>query len=141
MFNTRPEPQSFEDRNFFPAFRDCPGEHVWDDRYLRDSDPDDPDSAGVNRKHWCLLGEIIQADTFIRPRIVAKDHTGVSYVVAFYPDNPDDMPRLLKDFKVGNTIAIFYPLVHNFLDGSLGVRVEESDEVLVRTYGPKWPRQ
>lgn len=128
---TQTKPQSFEDRNFFPSFRDCPGEHVWDERYFRDLDPNDPEGPGVNRKHWCLLGEIIQADTFLRPRIVAKDYKGDQFVVAFYPDRENDMPRLLKHFKVGNTIAIFYPLVHFFLDGSIGVRVEESDEVIV----------
>ncbi|KAI0844401.1 hypothetical protein F5Y00DRAFT_199390 [Daldinia vernicosa] len=129
---TRAEPQSFQDRELFPSFRDCPGEHVWDDRYLVDRG-----GAGTNRKHWCLLGEIIQADTIIRPRIVAKDHKGDRFVVAFYPDDPNDMPRLLKNFKVGNTIAIFYPLVHQFLDGSIGVRIEDSDEVLIIPLGFK----
>ncbi|KAI2780521.1 hypothetical protein F4815DRAFT_117503 [Daldinia loculata] len=130
---TQAEPQSFQDRAFFPSFRDCPLEHAWDDRYLVECG----ETAGVNRKHWCLLGDIIQADTMIRPRIVAKDHKGDRFVVAFYPDDPDDMPRLLKDFKVGNTIAIFYPLVHRFLDGSVGVRIEDSDEVLIIPLGFK----
>ncbi|KAI1415443.1 hypothetical protein F5Y13DRAFT_156025 [Hypoxylon sp. FL1857] len=121
------KPQSFQNREFFPLFRDCPLEHIWDDRYLVDTD----DEAGTNRKHWCLLGEIIQADTIIRPRIVARDFQDNQFVVAFYPDDPDDMPRLLKDFKAGNTIAIFYPLIHAFIDGTTGVRVEDSDEVLI----------
>ncbi|KAI1104093.1 hypothetical protein F4804DRAFT_308215 [Jackrogersella minutella] len=124
-------PQSFEDRNYFPSFKDCPYEHAWDDRYLVEDDPEDPDSSGINRKHWCLLGEIIQAENFIRPRIVAKDFKGHQFVVAFYPDDPNDMPRILKNFKVGNTIAIFYPLIHGFLDGTIGCRIEDSDEVLI----------
>ncbi|KAI1774848.1 hypothetical protein F4818DRAFT_416949 [Hypoxylon cercidicola] len=125
------KPQSFEDREYFPSFVDCPGEHAWDDRYFEDAHPSDPTSAVTNRKHWCLLGEIIQADTLIRPRIVAKDYKGDRFVVAFYPDDTNDMRRLLQNFKVGNTIAIFYALVHNFLDGSVGVRVEKSDRVLI----------
>ncbi|KAL7628303.1 hypothetical protein AAE478_002503 [Parahypoxylon ruwenzoriense] len=129
---TQDKPQSFEDHEFFPSFHDCPGESLWDSRYFRDTNPDDPDGgAGTHRKHWCLLGEIIEADTIIRPRIVAVDYQGNKFVVAFYPDNEDDMPRLLQRFKVGNTIAIFYPLVHLFLDGSTGTRIEESDEVLI----------
>ncbi|KAI1456287.1 hypothetical protein F4805DRAFT_433112 [Annulohypoxylon moriforme] len=124
-------PQSFEDSNYFPSFNECPLEHMWDDRYLVDLDPEDPDSAGMNKKHWCLLGEIIQADTFIRPRLVAKDRKGSEFVVAFYPDDEDDMPRLLKNFKVGNTVAIFYPVAHGFADGTIGVRVEDSDEVII----------
>ncbi|KAI5862639.1 hypothetical protein GGS23DRAFT_85397 [Durotheca rogersii] len=127
MPRTRDTPQSFEDREFFPAFRDCPAEHEWDDRYFIDSVP----GIGVNRKHWCLLGEIIQADTRIRPRIVAKDYRGEDFVVALYPDDEDDTPRLLRQFKVGNTIAIFYALTHGFLDGTIGVRVESTDECLI----------
>ncbi|KAI0886490.1 uncharacterized protein GGS22DRAFT_114170 [Annulohypoxylon maeteangense] len=125
------KPQSFKDRDYFPSFRNCPGEYSWDDRYLALLDPLNPDSALGNKKHWCLLAEIIEDDTLIHPRIVAKDHDGTNFVVAFYPDNPDDMPRLMKDFKVGNTIAIFYPLVHVFPDRTLGIRVEESDEVII----------
>ena len=134
----RDMPQSFEDRNFFPSFRECPGEHQWDDRYFRDADPDDPSCAGLYRKHWCLLGEIIQAENFIRPRIVAKDNRGKEFVVAFYPDNPSDMPRILKNFKAGNTIAIMYALGHGFLDGTIGVRVEETDDALVSSSSHGW---
>ncbi|XDG05033.1 hypothetical protein ABKA04_004648 [Annulohypoxylon sp. FPYF3050] len=123
--------QSFQDRDYFPSFRNCPGEHAWDDRYLVEADPGNPESALTNKKHWCLLGEIIDANTLIRPRIVAKDYEGHEFVVAFYPDDPNDMPRLLKNFTVGNTIAIFYPLVHGFLDGTWGIRVEDSDEVII----------
>lgn len=119
---TRSVPQSFEDREHFPAFKDLPGEHAWDDRYL---------AGATNRKHWCLLGEIIQAETIGRPRIVAKDFTGNQFTVVFHPDDEDDMPRLLGKFHRGNTIAIMEPLVHVFPDRTLGVRVEDSDEVLV----------
>ncbi|KAI2467337.1 hypothetical protein F4781DRAFT_402523 [Annulohypoxylon bovei var. microspora] len=125
------KPQSFEDREYFPSFRNCPSEHTWDDRYLVDAAPGSPDSTATNKKHWCLLGEIVQAENFIRPRLVAKDYEGREFVVAFYPDDPDDMPRLLQNFNVGNTVAIFYPLVHRFLDGTAGVRVEDSDEVII----------
>ena len=136
----RAEPQSFEDRNFFPSFHECPDEHEWDDRYYQDADPGNSDSAGHYRKHWCLLGEIIHTENFIRPRIVAKDNKGEEFVVAFYPDNPDDMPRILKNFKVGNTIAIMYALTHMFLDMTTGVRVEDTDDVLVCIYLAYWLR-
>ncbi|KAI1767765.1 hypothetical protein GGR53DRAFT_480560 [Hypoxylon sp. FL1150] len=131
------KPQSFKDHDFFPPFRECPGELVWDDRYFTDSDPDPnvPQGGATKRKHWCLLGAIIQTDTFICSRVVAQDYTGHKFVVAFYPNDQNDMPRLLENFKVGNTIAVFYPLVHNFLDGRIGVRVEETDEVLIIPLG------
>ncbi|KAI0834412.1 hypothetical protein F5Y06DRAFT_279199 [Hypoxylon sp. FL0890] len=118
------KPQSFQDREFFPSFCDCPYEQMRDDRYTSNT-------TGMNRKHWCLLGDIIQADTIIRPRIVAEDFQGNQFVVAFYPDDPNDMPRLLKHFKVGNTIAIFYPLIHYFLDGTTGFRVDDSGKALI----------
>ncbi|KAI1502761.1 hypothetical protein F5X99DRAFT_426932 [Biscogniauxia marginata] len=122
----RSEPQSSKDRNFFPPFADCPGENDLDDRYFMDADPvtdpQYPPGSMKNRKHWCLLGEIIQADTLLRPRIVARDAEGGEFVVAFYPDNPNDMPRLLRDFKVGYTIAVFYALKHLFLDRTAGRR-------------------
>ena len=127
----RAEPQSFEDRNFFPSFHERPHEFDWDDRYYEDMDPDDPSSALVYRKHWCLLGEIVEAEVFLRARIVAKDHQGRLFVVAFYPENPADMDRVMKNFCVGNTIVIMYALKHWFLDGTIGVRVEETDDVLV----------
>ncbi|KAI1467719.1 uncharacterized protein F4812DRAFT_459823 [Daldinia caldariorum] len=124
---TQAKPHSFQDREYFPSFRDCPLEYSWDDRYLRKNS----ENASVNRKHWCLLGEIIEANTIIRPRIVAKDHKGDSFVVAFYADDQNDMPRLLKHFKVGNTIVIFYPSIHYFLDGSIGVRVEDTGKIQI----------
>ncbi|KAI1377025.1 hypothetical protein F4677DRAFT_459405 [Hypoxylon crocopeplum] len=128
---TQSKPQSFEDHEFFPSFRDCPEEHAWDDRYLVEADPGHPDSAGTNWKHWCLLRDIIQADTIVRPRIVAKDHKGDRFVVGFYPDDPNDMPRILKNFTVGNTIVIFYPLVHHFLDRTIGVRVDNTTKASI----------
>ncbi|OTB15756.1 hypothetical protein K445DRAFT_101230 [Daldinia sp. EC12] len=131
MMATQAKPQSFMDRQYFPFFPDCPEEYSWDDRYLVEVGEGD----GVNRKHWCLLGQIMQADTILRPRIVAKDRDGNSFVVAFYPNDSNDMPRLLKNFKVGNTIAIFYPVVHQFLDGTMGVRVEDTDEVSIIPLG------
>ncbi|KAI1204063.1 uncharacterized protein F4807DRAFT_472922 [Annulohypoxylon truncatum] len=74
---------------------------------------------------------MIEANTIIHPRIMAKDYEVHKFVVTFYPDSPDDMPRPLKDFKVGNTIAIFYTLVHSFRDRTIGYRIEHSDEVTV----------
>ncbi|KAI1194060.1 hypothetical protein F5X97DRAFT_327899 [Nemania serpens] len=97
---------SWEDRDHFITFCDAPGEWEF------------PDLAYEH--HSCLLGEVIQADTFLRPRLVT-DQT--------------EMPRLLKDFKVGYTIAIFYPVSHGFLDGTVGFRVEKTDKVLVIPLG------
>ncbi|KAI0603051.1 hypothetical protein F4775DRAFT_531943 [Biscogniauxia sp. FL1348] len=135
MAARRSTPQSFRSRSYFPAFAEVPGDHVADDRYHVDVDPavdvGYPAGGMINRKHWCLLGQVVQADTLIRPRLVARDVRGREFVVAFYPEDRADMPRLLRDFKPGNTIAIMYALGHYFLDGTAGVRVEETDQVII----------
>ncbi|KAJ8127003.1 hypothetical protein O1611_g6634 [Lasiodiplodia mahajangana] len=109
--------QSWEDQDHFITFGDAPGD--WEYPHLPE------------KQHSCLLAEIIQADTFIRPRLVCRDVSNEKFIVAFYPDNEAEMPRLLEGFKVGYTIAIFYPIGHMFLDGTVGVRVEQTDKVLV----------
>ncbi|KAI1149017.1 hypothetical protein F4825DRAFT_464445 [Nemania diffusa] len=109
--------QSWEDKDHFISFSDAPGQ--WEKPSIQ------------SNKHSCLLGEIIQADTFIRPRLVCRDVNSRQLVVAFYPDNEAEMPRLQSGFKVGHTIAIFYPVSHGFLDGSVGIRVETPDKVLI----------
>ncbi|KAI1347682.1 hypothetical protein F5Y01DRAFT_294534 [Xylaria sp. FL0043] len=81
--------------------------------------------------HRCLLAEIISAENFIRPRLVCRDREGNEFIVAFYHDDEADMPRILKHFKPGNTIALFNAVGHSFLDGSIGVRVENSHECMI----------
>ncbi|KAF3067121.1 putative set domain protein [Daldinia childiae] len=93
---TQAKPQSFQDREFFPSFSDCPLEYSWDDRYLVERG----DATVVNRKHWCLLGDIIHVSTFARLRVVAKDHKGDTFVVGFYVDDLNDMLRMQKEFKI-----------------------------------------
>lgn len=115
--NSKGTIQSWEDRDHFITFRDAPGE--WESPDLE------------YEHHSCLLGEIIQADSFFRHRLVCHDVNNSDYVVAFYPDDRAQMPRLLKDFKVHYTIAIFYPVSHGFLDGTVGFRVEKTDKVMV----------
>lgn len=114
--------QSWTDREVFVSFADTPFENDLSSLLERED------------TQWCLLGEIIDAATLFRPRLVCRDVRGRDFVVAFYPDGgaaEPGMRRILKNFKVGNTVAIFYAVGHLFLDQTLGVRVEETDKVLV----------
>ncbi|KAK9793531.1 putative MYND-type zinc finger protein samB [Seiridium cardinale] len=130
---TSQKPQSFTDRKYFLPFEDCPAEYDWFEHYTVEAGPGEPVPKGTRRKsqHWCLLGEIVQAENFLRPRLVCKDRKGDKFVVAFYPEDQSDMPRILNKFRKGYTIAIFYPVQHEFLDMSSGIRVEDTDQTMI----------
>lgn len=49
--------------DYFPAFRDIPGDHEYKDDYYFEIGSSE---AGYKKK-WCLIGEITQADTLLRP--------------------------------------------------------------------------
>lgn len=128
---TQSKPQSFEDRNFFPAFRNCPDVYGLYGRSFRDVDPGDLDRPGVRRKHWCILGEIVQSDSFIDSDIVVKDYKGDKFTISLHVNNESEKTRLWKHFKVGNTMAIFYPQKEFFMRKPNGMRAMDSDKVLV----------
>lgn len=86
----------------------------------------------VTEKHFCFLAEIQQCDGFGRYRTIVKDREGEVSVVAFYPDSYDDGFDF-EQLKRGRTLAIMNPDQHQFLDGSHGVRVEDMDDVCVRS--------
>lgn len=113
---------------YFPAFKDIPGDHVDDPRYYTDGD------SATFKKHWCLIGEITEANSFVRPRLVVRDRAGTSFVVALYLDNGVDASRILSRFKPGSTVAIMYALGHFFMDGTTGCRVEDQDEITVSAH-------
>ncbi|KAI8963005.1 hypothetical protein F5Y11DRAFT_321083 [Daldinia sp. FL1419] len=87
---TQVNPQSFKDRTFFPAFIDCPVQCIVNDRYLVGSD-----RARAYRRHWCLLGEIVDVGQCTCLHAMAKDRDGYHFMIGFHPNDPDDIPRLL----------------------------------------------
>ncbi|GAP88519.1 putative set domain protein [Rosellinia necatrix] len=115
--------QPWADRHHFIAFADATPDY---EIRLGDSPP-------PSATHECLLGQITQANTIVRPRLVCRDVDGREFVVALYAGGDDDagMARLLKGFRVGHTVAIYYPVGHQFLDASRGVRVEDTDKILI----------
>lgn len=83
-----------------------------------------------------MIGEITQADTLVRPRLVVRDRTGASFVVALYLDRAINASRILSRFKKGYTVAIMTALGHYFQDGTAGCRIEEEDEITVSVEAP-----
>lgn len=118
--------------DYFPVFRDIPGDHEYNDRYYVETGT----SSATYKKKWCLLGEITQADAFPRPRLVVSDRTGISFVVALYLDRSVNASRILSKFKTGYTVAIMTALGHYFLDGSAGCRIEDEEDITVSACGP-----
>lgn len=117
--------------DYFPAFRDIPGEHEYNDRYYVETG----ETEATYKKKWCLIGEITQADTFARPRLVVRDRTGTSFVVALYLDRSVNATRILSKFKKGYTVAIMTALGHHFLDGTVGCRIEDEEDITVSARG------
>lgn len=127
------------DEEAFPRFLDCPYEH--EIPYPRDHYRELEDGSYVPIHHWCFLGEITYCSTVMsRLCLTVKDRTEKIINVAFYldphaygevPDFPvhHNIPRALT--KKGNTIAILYPHQHDFVDGSIGFRIENGDRVQV----------
>lgn len=102
---------NLDDDELFPSWRDIPFS---------------------TETHSCFLAEIQQCDGFLRYRTIVKDRDGAESVVAFYPDSYDDGFDF-KKLKRGHTLAIVNALQHNFLDGTHGIRVEDMDDVCVRS--------
>ncbi|PLB49277.1 hypothetical protein P170DRAFT_509858 [Aspergillus steynii IBT 23096] len=135
-FNRRPHrstPQAhpppayanLRDNKICPRFNALPSAEDLDLRYYAEGEV-----GYAPKKHWCLLVEIVAIERFTRVLLRARDKNNTPVVVAFYTDDKGrtlDTPAL----KVGNTVAIMYAARHFFLDGSLGVRVEEGEMVKV----------
>ncbi|RJE26365.1 hypothetical protein PHISCL_01338 [Aspergillus sclerotialis] len=123
MSSESPTHISLRNERPFPKFLDLPGDFDVDRRYLRFK------SATMlePRRHWCLFAEVIQSQKIVRLVISAFDKTGQLITVALY--TPDRGKKLVKVVKPGCTLAILYARQHFFLDGSVGVRVENPNDI------------
>lgn len=90
--------------------------------------PEDWNLLSASR-HWCFLGEIVTYDFFGRLVIHVHDRAGQKLLVALYTD--DRGVSIRDSCKPGHTVAILYAQQRNFLDGSIGVRVEDIKRVRV----------
>jgi hypothetical protein len=136
-----PTSTNLRDAQAFPSFEDCPHENDVPYAYYRER-------GGVYRpiRHWCFLGEITSRLVFMRLCLTVKDRRGEEVPANFHLD-PHEGPRMftpgMSNFPVhpnipkslteeGNTIAILYAEQHNFMDGTIGFRIEDANRVQVR---------
>jgi len=94
----------------------------------------DPGNYGVFGpiKHWCLLVEIVEPIPYLRPMFKVKDKAGNQFLIALYLDNGVELPPIWKKHCFpGGVIAIMYANKHFFMDGQLGIRVEELENIKV----------
>jgi hypothetical protein len=83
-------------------------------------------------RHWCFLGQIVEAEFFIRPRVQLLTPSGENVMVQFYHDaNEASSTFAWKDVVKGRAMAILYPNRKTFMDLSEGIRQENLGLVFV----------
>ena len=111
---------NLRDERTFPTFKSCPDDSDIDLNLYTTADG----FSFRPKRHWCLLAEITGVSYIIRPRLTAKDNSGVEFPIAFYLEG-DSTALDLSSLRKGYTIAILYPQQHGFLDQTVGIRQEE----------------
>ena len=112
-----------------PSFDDLPIDNDLDLRYYTNNYRG---TYSVSRT-WVFLGEITNNDfalfPFLRNRVLVRDRQGRANIpVYFYPEaGRFDYGTL----KTGHTVAVLFAEQHFFMDGSIGLRLEELNHVKV----------
>ena len=137
-----PTSTKLQDKQAFPSFEECPHENDVPYTYYRERE----DGVYSPIRHWCFLGEITHRMVFNRLCLTVKDKRGDEVPANFHLNPPEFMrmftpgmsnfpvhPNIPKSLtEEGNTIAILYAQQHNFMDGSIGFRIENGAQVQVR---------
>ena len=119
-----------KDTRNFPSFSDLPLDVL-----------PDPDHCEIiksdfhYKRTWCFLAEITNDEMsqafgfFGRNRIAVKDRTSYDNIpVLFYPE----MGYFdFKTLKKGCTVAVLFAERHHFMDGTIGLRIENLDTIKV----------
>ena len=119
-----------ENRSFFPSFQQLPYDNSINELYYA---PDTRNGVWKINKTWCFLADITNDDSalvpFLRNRVLVTDRDGFSNIpIFFYPETGFLDFELLKR---GRTLAVLYAEYHHFLDGQIGLRIENLDTVNV----------
>lgn len=111
-------------RVIFPRFARLPREHKYSLKYYRFT------SGGsyVRSRTWCFVGEITHDVSLWRRSFLIKDRAGYKIPLHFYPETGSFDYHSLK---VGRTVVIMLAQIHLFLDGSIGIRLENLETLLV----------
>ncbi|KAJ6481278.1 hypothetical protein C8R47DRAFT_1135252 [Mycena vitilis] len=122
--STMSEFPGFDTELNFPAFRRLPREYAWDPTYYSQS--------GVPKTRWCFLAEIKRNVPWFRPtQYEVVDKHGGEYLVAFHPKDRAREPVIAAKCQNGYTMCIMYAVKHLFLDGQIGVRVDNESTVTI----------
>lgn len=100
-------------RKCFPYFKDLPHETKLDYNYHG------------KKLHWLLLAEVVADISLVRPGFVLRDKSGATFSIHFYPERTEQLTNFAKKIKKGSTLAILYAENHQFMDGQVGIRVED----------------
>jgi hypothetical protein len=118
---------NLRDQHSFPTFDSCPDENVLDLGYYGSEDG----FFYRPRRHWCLLAEITDVLYLFRLRLLVQDKSGKEFQIHFYLDDDEEVDPSL--YRRGNTIAVLYPNRHNFLNMTVGLRLESMKTIQVST--------
>lgn len=102
------------------------------DEKPHDLDFDYPDFLTFNQlppneypmRGWVFLCTIIREVSTFRPLYIAKDTSGKTITLAFYLEN--EPVAKVSGLKPGYTLSMFGAVQHHFLDGQLGIRIEDN---------------
>lgn len=122
----------FANAESFPAFGELPPNLGIDPKYYRISTKD---LVFRPTRHWALLASIQKVSSmFATTMLQVRDSHGKSFRVILEPhEMAGPMPPGYKwdEFRVGDTLVVFYPLASRFWDGEEGVLCEVMSYVKV----------
>ena len=112
----------------FPSFQDLPHENDIPEGYWECNE----NGVFVPACTWFFMAEITNDEysqiPFLRNRVLVRDRAGRDVPIYFYPESGYFDFKLLKK---GHTILVKTAQQHDFLDLSVGLRIEDLNNVLV----------
>eukprot|EP01084_Bolivina_argentea_P116532 207038_1 len=100
--------------HFFIPIKELPGEYDYNEEFYNGHFPS---------HHWCLIGEIQQNISFLRPGCIVKDINNDTIPIHFYLNGATHFDS--SKLKKHSILCLRYALKHDFMDMSVGIRVEE----------------
>jgi hypothetical protein len=113
----------------FPPFSGLPGEQDIDPRYYSENPLN---GIYTLNRHWAFMCEIVDVTMLIRLQIDVKDKSGRVLPVWVHTD--DRGKDLFRQCRQGYTLILTYAEKHYFMDGDVGIRLEEGASVRVVPY-------
>ena len=125
-----PDEDIFADKASFPGFRELPCDKEVDLNYYKLNE-----MSGLYEpiRTWCFMGEIshdeLSQHAFLKNRVYVSDRNRSREIPIFF--YPEDGFFDFTQLKNGRTICILGAEYHHFLDGQIGLRVENLTKIKV----------